>query len=100
MTNPLRDLIQAELLSQAAQTILLSRIAHLLTVCARGAYEVGSDNVMKPHMLCAFNELLHRETGAIRDHLLESAHCIPLEAVLDGMFAFGVTAYRTTACWS
>jgi hypothetical protein len=34
-------------------------------------------------------ELLHRATGAIRDHLLESEHRMPLEAVLDGLLALG-----------
>jgi hypothetical protein len=40
-------------------------------------------------MLRAYNELLHRATGAIRDHLLESEHRMPLETVLDGMLALG-----------
>jgi hypothetical protein len=64
MTNPLKDLIQADLMSQAARTILLSRIPSLLTVCARGTYEVGNDNVIKPQLLRAYSELLHRVTGA------------------------------------
>jgi hypothetical protein len=90
-TNPLRDLIQVESLSNAARVIFLARVAHLLTVSARGTYEVGTENILKPQLLRAYNELLHRVTGAIRDHLLESKHCTPLEAVLDGMLALGTS---------
>ena len=91
MTNPLGDLIQVESLSHAARAILLTRIAHLLTVSARGTYEVGTENVLKPQLLRAYNELLHRVTGAIRDHILESKHCMPLDVVLDWMRAFGAS---------
>ena len=91
MTNPLGDLIQVESLSHAARAILLTRIAHLLMVNARGTYEVGTENVLKPQLLRAYNELLHRVTGAIRDHILESEHCMPLDVVLDWMRAFGAS---------
>lgn len=68
-------------MSRAARTSLLSRIAHLLTVSARGTYEAGTENVLKPHLLRAYNAVLHRVTAAIRDHLQESEHCMPPEAV-------------------
>ena len=63
---------------------------------ARGAYEVGTENIIKPQLLRTYNELLHRVTGAMRDHLLESRHCMPLEAVLDGMPALGTS--RVQSC--
>jgi hypothetical protein len=89
MRNPMYELLGVESLSQTARTILPTRIAHLLTVSARGTYEVGTENVTKPQVLRAYNEVLHRATGAIRDHLLESEHRMPLEAVVDGLLALG-----------
>jgi len=89
MTDPLCNLIHGESLSHAARTILPTRIAHLLTVSARGTYEVGTENIRKPQLLRGYNELLHRVTAAIRDHILEAKHCLPMEAVLDEMLALG-----------
>lgn len=89
MTNPLHDLIQVGSLSQTGRTLLLTRIAHLLTVSARGTYEVGTENIVKPQLLRAYNELLHRVTGAVRDNILGSKYRMPLEAVLEEMLAFG-----------
>jgi hypothetical protein len=58
-------------------------------VSARGNYEVGTENIIKQQLLRAYNELLHRITGAIRDHIQESEHCMPLETVLNMMLALG-----------
>ena len=40
--------LNIELLSPAAKTALLARIAYTLTVCARDTYEVGTENVLDP----------------------------------------------------
>ena len=58
-----------ELLTNAAKAVLLLRIAHELTVCARDTYEVGTENVLQPQVLRAYNELLHRVTASARDHV-------------------------------
>ena len=75
-------------LSPTAKTLFLARLAHALTVCARDTYEAGTENVLQPQMLRAYNELLHRVTVAVRDHILgregESA-----ESVLNMIRAFG-----------
>lgn len=90
MATPYSELLQVELLSHSARIVLLTRIAHLLTVSARGTYEVGTENVIKPQLLRAYNELLHRVTAAIRDHIMETKHRMSFEAVLKQMFDFGV----------
>ena len=90
MTEPLRNLLPPEPLSHAAKIVLLTRIAHLLTVSARATtYEVGTDNVLQPQLLRAYNELIHRVTGSIRDHVEVSKHCMPFETVIEMMGAFG-----------
>jgi hypothetical protein len=61
--------LNIESLSNIAKAELLARIAHRLTVVARDAYEVGTANVLEPQVLRACNELLHRVTGAVSDHL-------------------------------
>ncbi len=77
-----------ESLSKAAKTALLARIAHALTVCARDTYEVGTENVLEPQVLRAYNELLHRVTGAVTAHLWGSEG-YSLEGILEMMQAFG-----------
>lgn len=64
--------LNVESMSNHAKTVLLARLASTLTICARDTYEVGTDRVVQPELLRAYNELLHRVTGAVRDHLLES----------------------------
>jgi hypothetical protein len=75
-------------LSPEVKTVLLAQIAADLTVCARDTYEVGTEVVLDPQALRAYNELLHRVTGAVRDHLL-GVEGYSLEAILDLIQAFG-----------
>jgi hypothetical protein len=75
-------------LSREAEIVLLARIAAELTVCARDTYEAGTDNVVDPQSLRAYNELLHRVTGAVRDHL-SGVEGYSFEAILDLIRAFG-----------
>jgi len=70
------------------KTVLLVRLACELTICARDTYEVGTDRVLQPERLRAFNELLHRVTGAARDHLLK-IEGYSLKDVLEMLRAFG-----------
>ncbi len=56
--------LNIESLSSAPKTALLARIAYTLTVCARDTYEVGTEDVLDPQTLRAYNELLHRVTGS------------------------------------
>lgn len=88
MPEALQKLLCGKPLSHSAKTLLLARIAHWLTVSARGTYEVGTENILKPRLLRAYNELLHRVTGAVRDHVNGDAG-MPLEAVLEMMAAVG-----------
>ena len=64
--------LNVESMSNHAKTVLLASLDSTLTICARNTYEVGTDRVVQPELLRAYNELLHRVTGAVRDHLLES----------------------------
>ena len=82
-----------ELLTNAAKAVLLLRIAHELTVCARDTYEVGTENVLQPQVLRAYNELLHRVTASARDHVLQVPG-IPLRGILDMINDFGVRYNR------
>ena len=74
--------------SNADKAHFLAVLAHELTVCARGTYEVGTSGVLQPEMLRGFNELQHRVTGSLRDHLRGTAG-MPLEAVLEMLTQFG-----------
>jgi hypothetical protein len=56
-------------LSLAAKIALLARLASELTICARDTYDVGTENVLHPQKLRAYNELLHRVTGSVVSHL-------------------------------
>lgn len=85
--------MDSNLLSRPARIVLLARIAHALTVCARSTYEVGTDNVSEPKVLRAYNELLHRVTASVRDHILGTGG-MPLEEVVQMMEAFGVEQNR------
>jgi hypothetical protein len=62
--------LNIESLSKIAKAELLARLAQRLTVVARDTYEVETDNVLKPQVLRAYNQLLHRVTGAVSDHFL------------------------------
>lgn len=88
MPEAFQNLLRGTPLSHTARTLLLARIAHLLTVSARGTYEVGTENILKPSLLRSYNELLHRVTAALRDHV-NGDDGMPLEAVLEMMAALG-----------
>ena len=62
-------MIDISLLPGSAHVVYLSLLAHELTVCARSTYETGTENVSRPEVLRAYNELLHRVTGSLRDHI-------------------------------
>ena len=80
-------------LSDSARIALLARIAHSLTICARDTYEVGTDNVLEPQVLRSYNELLHRVTGAVVDHVL-GREGYSLESTLEMIQAFGARHNR------
>jgi hypothetical protein len=82
-------------LSNHEKTVVLARLANILTICARDTYEVGTDNVLQPGVLRGYNELLHRVTGAVRDHLLE-CEGYSLEIVFEMMREFGEKNHRTS----
>ena len=82
-------------LSNHERTIILARLANELTICARYTYEVGTEGVLQPGILRAYNELLHRVTGAVRDHLLGSEG-YSLEGILEMMRVFGEKNQRNT----
>jgi hypothetical protein len=77
-----------ESLSELARTVVLAHIAHELTICARDTYEVGTENVLNPQMLRAYNELLHRVTGAVIDHL-SPKEGYSLESIIEMVCTFG-----------
>jgi hypothetical protein len=77
-----------ESLSNTAKAELLARIAFMLIVCARDTYEVGTENVLEPQVLRAYNELLHRVTAAVSDHL-SGVEGFSLQTILEMMRAFG-----------
>jgi hypothetical protein len=80
--------MNTETLTHAARTALLARLAHNLTVCARETYEVGTENVLQPQLLRSYNELLHRVTAAVRDHMA-GTDGYSLESILEMLREFG-----------
>lgn len=86
--------VNVDSLSSHEKTVLLVRLSNELTICARDTYEVGTDRVLQPELLRAYNELLHRVTGAARDHLLKSEG-YSLKNVLEMLRAFGEKNGRT-----
>jgi hypothetical protein len=82
-----------ESLSEAARTAVLAHIARALTICARDTYEVGTENVLDPHTLRAYNELLHRITSSVVDHLSRRKG-YSLESIVEMMRSFGVRHNR------
>ena len=81
--------LNLESLSDAGRTAVLAHIAHALTTCARDTYEVGTRNVLNPQTLRAYNELLHRVTGSVVDHL-SGKEGYSLESIVELMRSFGV----------
>jgi hypothetical protein len=80
--------LDVESISNQARTALLASLSSTLTICARDTYEAGTDRVLQPELLRAYNELLHRVTGAALDHLLERKG-YSLQDVLEMLRAFG-----------
>ena len=68
---------------------LLARIVHTLTVPARDTYEVGTENVLDPQTLRAYNELLHRVTSSVVSHLSRSEG-FSLESIVEMVRSFGI----------
>lgn len=80
--------LNVESLSNHAKTLLLASLASEVTICARDTYEVGTNQVVRPELLRAYNELLHRVTGAVRDHLV-GREGYSLKDILEMLQAFG-----------
>jgi CRP-like cAMP-binding protein len=80
-------------LSQTARSTLLARIAHALTICARDTYEVGTENVLEPQILRSYNELVHRVTGAVVQHML-GTDGPTVESILEIIREFGARHNR------
>ena len=85
--------MNTESLSRAERTAVLARIAHELTICARNTYEAGTENVLEPQVLRSYNELLHRVTAAVRDHVVGTDR-FSLETILDMVREFGTRHSR------
>ena len=84
--------LDLESLSYDAKTALLARIAHTLTICARDTYEVGTENVLNPQTLRAYNELIHQVTGSIVSRLAGSEESV--EPTIDMIRSFGIERNR------
>jgi hypothetical protein len=85
--------LKNESLPDHETAVLLARLAHTLTVCARDTYEAGTERVLEPEILRAYNELSHRVTGAVVNHL--SGHeGYSLDLILRMIRDFGKTRNR------
>src|ERR1700722_17530358 len=85
--------MNTESLSRSERTAVLARIAHALTICARDTYEAGTENVLEPQVLRSYNELLHRVTAAVKDHLV-GTDGFSLETILEIVREFGTRHSR------
>lgn len=85
--------MNAESLSRTERSALLARVAHELTVSARDTYEVGTENILEPRLLRAYNELLHRVTGAVVSHM-SGADGYSVESILEMIRSFGARHNR------
>jgi hypothetical protein len=85
--------MKIESLSHTQRTELLARLAHTLTICARDTYEVGTEGIIEPRTLRAYNELLHRVTGAVVHHIL-GTEGYSLESILEMAQQFGTLHNR------
>jgi len=88
--------LNIESLSNVSKPALLARFAHALTICARDTYEAGTDSVLEPEVLRAYNELLHRVCGSVTDHLT-AQEGYSVEFILEMMRAFGQKHNRANA---
>ena len=71
----------------------MTRIAHTLTICARDTYEVGTEHVLDPETLRAYNELLHRVTGSVVSPL-SSSPGQSLAVIVEMVHSFGTRHNR------
>lgn len=85
-------MVDLESLSEDAQTAFFDRMAHTLTICALDTYEIGTDNVLNPQILRAYNELLHQVTGSILSRLAGSEESV--EPTIDMIRSFGIERNR------
>jgi hypothetical protein len=83
-----------ESLSHIAKLEFLARFAHALTICARDTYETGTGNVVEPHVLRNFNELLHRLTAAVLHHVV-GTDGPSIESILEMARDLGARLNRT-----
>jgi hypothetical protein len=84
--------LNPELLSNDAKIAYLARVAHTLTICARDTYEFGTEDVLNPQTLRAYNELLHQIIGSIISRLAGSKE--PVESTIEMIHLFGVEQDR------
>lgn len=74
--------------SSGSDAAFLASVALMLTICARDTYEAGTDEVLEPRRLRAYNELLHRVISTLRSHL-RGEKGYSTETVIEMMQAFG-----------
>jgi len=92
--------MNVEDLPNSSKAEFLARIACTLTICARDTYEVGTENILEPQVLRAYNELLHRVTAATTHHLL-GIEGFSLQAILELIREFGQRYNRVgTTNWA
>jgi len=80
--------LNIESLSENAKTIFLARLVHALTISARDTYEAGTERVLEPETLRAYNELLHRVASVVTSRL-EGVEGYSLQSILEMMRNFG-----------
>jgi hypothetical protein len=88
-----RMAINLESVPDSAETAVLTRIAHTLTICARDTHEVGTEHVLDPETLRAYNELLHRVTGSVVNPL-SSSPGQSLAVIVEMVHSFGIRHNR------
>ncbi len=84
--------LNLESLSDDAKTAYLARVAHALTICARDTYEFGTEDVLNPQTLRAYNELLHQVIGSVVSRLAGSQESV--EPTIEMIHLFGVEQDR------
>jgi hypothetical protein len=84
--------LSLESLSDDAKTAYLARVAHTLTICARDTYEFGTENVLNPETLRAYNELLHQIIGSVVSRLAGSQESV--DATIEIIRLFGIEQNR------
>jgi hypothetical protein len=82
-----------ESVPDSAETAVLTRIAHTLTICARDTYEVGTEYVLDPETLRAYNELVYRVTGSVVSPL-SSSPGQSLAVIVEMVHSFGIRHNR------